>query len=376
MSLPFKLPFHIVSREKPGPLTAVLVIGASLVLGFLAIAIVFLFNHIDPLFALGKIFLGSFGSSYGLGETVTKAIPLLIIGAGLCLPYQGRFWNIGAESQLLIGALVGTWAGISFLAGVPAVLAIPAMFLLAFVGGAFWGIIPAVLKIRMGVNEVISTLMLNYVAIEFIQFLIVGPLKGKTQHGFPYSDDLGAQAQLALIPGTRIHWITLLIGLISCVVLFFVLRSSKFGYEVRVSGENREAARYAGIDFLKTSMIMMAISGGMAGVAGIGEVAGLHHHLSYPQNISAGYGFTAIIVAWLARLNPLGVILSSFFFAGILVGGDAIQISLKLPAATVNVFNGILLIFLITGDFFLNNRLVPHKPQLTSGDAPATGKGI
>lgn len=371
MTLPFKLPCRIEPRDSLGPLTGILVIGTSLILGFVAIGIVFAFNRTDPFFALYKIFAGSFGSAYGLSETITKAIPLLIIGAGLCLPYQGRFWNIGAESQLLIGALAGTWAGIGFLSGLPGPLIIPAMFLVGFIGGALWGIIPALLKIRMGVNEVISTLMLNYVAMEVIQFLIVGPLKGKTQHGFPYSDDLPRQAWLPMLGTSRIHWPTLVLGLVACVILFLVLKRSKFGYEVRVIGENHEAARYAGIGFLKTSVIMMAISGGLAGLAGMGEVAGLHHHLSYPQNISAGYGFTAIIVAWLARLNPLGVILSSFFFAGILVGGDAIQISLKLPAATVNVFNGILLVFLIAGDFFLSHRLVRVRPGTTPQAVPA-----
>jgi simple sugar transport system permease protein len=359
-----QLPFRIVKRERRGPLTAVRVIATSLLLGFGAIALVFLAVGTNPLYALWKIFAGSFGSAYGLGETLTKAIPLLIIGAGLCLPYQGRFWNIGAESQLLMGALAGTMVGLGFLSGVPGPLVIPAMFLIAFAGGAVWGVIPALLKIRMGVNEVISTLMLNYVALEFIQFLVVGPLKGKSQHGFPYTDDLPRQAWLPLVPGTRIHWITLALGLAACAVLFLVLKKSKFGYEVRVIGENPEAARYAGIGFMKTSVIMMAVSGGLAGLAGMGEVAALHHHLGYPSTISAGYGFTAIIVAWLARLNPLGVILSSFFFAGILVGGDAIQISLKLPAATVNVFNGILLVFLIAGDYFLGHRIERVRPQV------------
>jgi simple sugar transport system permease protein len=147
------------------------------------------------------------------------------------------------------------------------------------------------------------------------------------------------------------------LAVVSVTVLTIVMYKTRFGYEVRVIGENPDAAKYAGIDFARTTLLIMAISGGMAGMAGVGEVAGIHHYLSYPDTISAGYGFTAIIVAWLAKLNPFYVIFSALFFAGILVGGDAIQLSLGLPAATVNIFNGTLLIFLIMGDFFTKNKV-------------------
>jgi simple sugar transport system permease protein len=239
----------------------------------------------------------------------------------------------------------------------PAAALVPLMFLAAFVGGAVWGIIPAVLKVRFGVNEVISTLMLNYVAAELLTLLIVGPWKGATQQGFPYTDDLQGAAVLPLIGVTRIHYPTLIVAVAAALLLFVLVRSTRFGYELRVAGENPEAARYAGIDFLRVTVILMVLSGGLAGLAGAGEAAGVHHHLTYPSVISAGYGFTAIIVAWLAKLNPAASILSAFFFAGILVGGDAIQISLGLPAATVQVFNGVLLFFLIMGDYFLTNRV-------------------
>jgi len=149
----------------------------------------------------------------------------------------------------------------------------------------------------------------------------------------------------------------LVLAVITALVLCFLVFRTRFGYEIRVIGENTEAARYAGIDFFRTSLIMMAISGGVAGLAGVGELATIHHHLSYPETISAGLGFTAIIVAWLGRLNPAFTILSGLFFAGIIVGGDAIQMSMNMPAATVNVFNGLILVFLIMGDFFLSHRV-------------------
>ncbi len=329
----------------------------SLAAGLAAIGFIFLLKGINPFYAIYKIFSGSFGSMYGFKETLTKAIPLILIAGGLTVVYRGKFWNIGAESQLLAGAAVATWIALRWGPFLAPGLVISLMFLGGFTGGALWGIIPAFLRIRFGMNEVISTLMLNYVAAEFIKMLVIGPWKGETKFGYPYTDDFPESAMLRLLPGSRIHILTLTIALLTVVFLFFLLFRTRFGYEVRVIGENQEAARYAGIDFFKTTILMMVISGGLSGLAGVGEVAGIHHHLTYPESISSGYGFTAIIVAWLARLNPLLVIISGIFFAGILVGGDAIQISLNLPAATVNVFNGIILVFLIMGEYLQRNKI-------------------
>ncbi len=329
----------------------------SVAAGLLTIGFIFSVFGVNPFYALAKIFSGSFGSLYGIKETVTKAIPLILIGSGLALAFRAKFWNIGAESQLLMGAMFGTWVGLNWGPHLPAAAIVPLMFIAGFIGGAIWGLIPAILKIKFSINEVISTLMMNYICNEFMILLVVGPWRGKTKFGFPYTDDLPASATLSLIPGSRIHYVTLLIAIVTVVVLGILVYKTRFGYEVRVIGENPEAARYSGIDFFKTTLVIMAISGGVAGLAGVGEAAGIHHYLSYPASISSGYGFTAIIVAWLAKLNPFYVILSAFFFAGILVGGDAIQISLGLPAATVHIFNGTLLIFLIMGDFFLKNQV-------------------
>ena len=357
----------IVGRESASPAFKVAVLLISIAAGLAAIGLLFFLIGVDPVFALSKIFIGSFGSPYGLKETVTKAIPLLLTACGLALAFRGKFWNIGAESQLLMGAMAATWVGLNLPPGLPHGLAVALLFAAGFVGGALWGAVPALLKSRFGLNEVISTLMLNYVAAELLNFLIVGPWQGASKHGFPYTDDLPKNALLGLIPGSRIHYLTLILGLACALLLYLVMYRTKFGYEVRVVGESPDAARYAGIDFFRVTLVMMLISGGLAGLAGVGEVAGVHQHLSYPRNISAGYGFTAIIVAWLGKLNPLLVVLSSFFFAGILVGGDAIQISMQLPAATVDVFNGVLLVFMIAGDYFLEHRLVLKLRRAAAG---------
>jgi simple sugar transport system permease protein len=347
----------VSDRAHITPTHTVLTLALSLAAGLVAISLIFIFFGVNPVFALKKIFVGSFGSAYGFKETITKAIPLILIGTGLALAFRAKFWNIGAESQLLMGAIFATWVGLNWCPHLPAPVAVPLIFLAGFLGGAFWGVIPAFLKIKFAINEVISTLMLNYICAELLTLLIVGPWKGKTKFGFPYTDDLPASAILGLIPGSRIHYVTLIVAILVALTLTLLVYWTRFGYEVRVIGENPEAGKYAGIDFFSTTLVIMAISGGVAGLAGVGEVAGIHHYLSYPASISSGYGYTGIIVAWLAKLNPLFVIVSGLFFAGILVGGDAIQISLGLPAATVQVFNGTLLIFLIMGDYFLKNKV-------------------
>ncbi|MBN1648823.1 MAG: ABC transporter permease [Spirochaetales bacterium] len=330
----------------------------SLIGGFALVSIVFLVKGINPFFALFSIFHDSFGSIYGIKETIRKAIPLILVAGGLCVVFQGKYWNIGAEGQLLMGAAFATWLALKLGNSLPGPVMIPLILLGGFIGGALWALPPAILKTRFNINEVISTLMFNYISFEIISYLCIGPWKGPSKSGFPYTEDFPESARLAFLPGTRIHYFTLIVALLFAVILFFLIYRTSLGYEIRVSGENIHAARYAGISVFRTTLISMIISGGVAGIAGMGEVAGVHFHLSsYSQNISAGYGFTAIIVAWLARLNPLLAIISSLFFAGLLVGGDAIQITLNLPAATVDVFNGILLFSLIIGEYFRNNSI-------------------
>jgi len=364
----YKIKF--VKRSDINIWTTVGILILSLLAGLLAVSVIFLFNSINPFYALGKIFFGSFGSLYGIQETITKMIPLLLIGAGLTFAFKAKFWNIGAEGQLLLGAILATWIGLHLGNSMPRIIVIPVMFIAGFIGGGLWGAIPAWLKVKYKINEVISTLMLNYIIAQFVQYLVYGPWKGKSQWGFPYTDNFSESATLPMIPGTRIHYWTLILGIIFSIILFIILKKSKFGYKLAVIGENPDAGKYGGIDSFKTIMIAMIVSGGLAGLAGVGEVSGIHHHLTYPWTISAGYGFTAIIVAWLAKLNPLVVILTSFFFGGILVGGDAIQTSLGLPFATINVFNGLILFFLIMGDFFLEYDIkIINKKNVEKGIA-------
>lgn len=328
----------------------------SLLLALLTIGIMFLALGVNPLFAYGQILKGAFGSTYGLSETVVKSIPLMLSGIGLALAFRARFWNIGAEGQLLVGATCATGLALAY-PDWPKPVLLPAMFLAGFAGGALWGLIPAILKARWRVDEVITSLMMVYIASNLVNHLVYGPWKGAEERGFPYTSKFSAAAQLPRLAWTRIHYPTLVLALVLAVVIYVLIRRTKWGYQIRVTGENPAAARYAGMNYLKTLLLVTILSGGLAGLAGVGEVAGIHHRLRYPQGISPGYGFTAIIVAWLARLNPLGAVLTSFLLGGLFVGGDAIQVSLGLPAATIHVFNGTILLFVLGGDLIARYRI-------------------
>jgi len=298
---------------------------------------------------------GALGSKLGLAETVRRAIPLLLCGVGLTIAFRALFWNIGAEGQLLLGAVAA--AGVALFSGLPDVLLLPAMFIAGFLAGALWGLIPAALKARLGINDVITTLMMNYIAIYLVEWLIHGPWKGTQMRGFAYTDKFPSAAMLPLIPGTRIHWPTLVLGLVLAVAAYILITRIRQGFEIRVVGENPDAARFAGISHLKTTLLVMFISGGLAGLAGVGEMAGIHGMLRSATQISMGYGYTAIIVAWLARRNPLAVIVTSLLFGVIMAGGDVIKVSLGLPFQLINLFNGLILFFLIGSELLMHYRI-------------------
>ena len=327
----------------------------AILAAFVVAGIFFQIYGVSPIKAYQLILRGSLGSRFGIAETVRRTIPLLLCGVGLTIAFRALFWNIGAEGQLLMGAVAA--AGVALFSGLPVPFLLPAMFIGGFIGGAAWGLIPAILKVLLGLNDVITTLMMNYIAIYFVEWLIHGPWKGPTARGFAYTDTFPRAAWLPTIYGTRIHWSTLLIGLALAVIMYVMVTRTRSGFEIRVIGENPNAARFAGISQLKTTLLVMLISGGFAGLAGVGEVAGIHQRLLGPTNISMGYGYTAIIVAWLARRNPLAVIITSLFFGAIMTGGDVIKVSLGLPFQLINVFNGLILFFLIGSEILLRYRI-------------------
>jgi len=332
-------------------------IAVSVLSAFLAlpiIAVIFAGFHVNPFEAFWVILSGAFGDWYGLSETITKAIPLMLCAVGLSVAFETGFYNIGAEGQLLVGAICSTWVALNF-GHLQAYAVLPLMFAAAFIGGGLWGLIPTVLRVRFSTNEVITTLMMNYIAAKTLDYLVYGPWRGKEEWGFPYTSKFSLSARLPVIGFTRIHYPTLIVGVLSAVLLYLALTRTKVGFEIRVVGENPEAARYLGINYARVFMLVMLVSGGLSGVAGFGEVAGIQHRLR--PGISPGYGFTAIIVAWLGRLHPIGTVLVAVLFGGLLVGGEMIQIRLGLPFATIQLFNGIFLLTILSGEFLLRNKI-------------------
>ncbi|MBC7232187.1 MAG: ABC transporter permease [Chloroflexi bacterium] len=348
--------FRLEKRLTVPPWLEFLTLAVSLLLALVAIAVLFRVLGVNPIVAYQRIFRGAFGSLYGLSETIVKAIPLMMCGIGLSLAFRARVYNIGAEGQLLVGAICATGLALSR-PDWPSWALRPAMFLVGFIGGALWALIPALLKARFRVDETLSSLMMVYIASELVNYLVYGPWKGAKEMGFPYTDKFSPSAQLPRLLNTRIHYPTLILALVLAVLAYVLIQRTKWGFEIRVTGENPEAARYAGMNYFKTVLLVMLLSGGMAGLAGVGEVAGIHYRLRYPQGISPGYGFTAIIVTWLARLNPLLVIISALLLGGLLVGGDAIQVALGLPVATIYIFNGVILLFVLGSDLFTHYKI-------------------
>ncbi|MBO3803968.1 MAG: ABC transporter permease [Candidatus Brockarchaeota archaeon] len=346
-----------VRLERRGATSARLVALSRLFAVVLALpitSVVFLACGTNPAKAIAEIFGNAFGSWFGICETIVKSIPLILCGVGLTVAYKAGIISIGAEGQLLFGAIASTWVAIY--SGLAPPLVLPLMFLLGGTAGAAYAVLPGILRAKFGLNEIIVTLMLNYVAQNFLVYLVTGPWKGKGEWGFPQTDKFPDYACLGTIPGTRIPYVTLALALLSVAILHFQLFVTKLGYEMRVLGDNPEAARFAGMRITYLVAVSMAISGFLSGIAGVGEVAGMHQRLK--RGISPGYGFTAIIPAWLSNLNPIFVLPASLLMGGLFVGGDAIQISLKLPFGIVNVFNGTILLLLASGEFLARYKLV------------------
>jgi simple sugar transport system permease protein len=338
------------------PWTRVLGVSALAFATALAVAgALLLLLGVNPLRAYAVMFGGVLGDARASAEILRQAIPLLLVGVGLVVAFRAQFWNIGAEGQLLAGA-VGATAVALFLA-VPDRAIIPAMFAAGAVCGAAWGFVPAVLRFTLDVNEVITTLMLNYVAIFGVEWLVHGPWKGQTAFGFAYTDTFRDAAILAVIPGTRIHWVTLLLGVACALGLGWGLARTRLGFEVRVLGQSPTAARYAGMQPFRTTVLVMLASGALAGLAGVGEVAGIHRKLLAPEQVSLGYGYAAIIVAWLARGNPVAAIGTALLLGFIYTAGDAMKVALQVPARVTDVFNGLILLFLIGTERLLAYRV-------------------
>mgnify|MGYP001024412355 FL=1 len=331
----------------------VLVPVLSLVFALVFGALLLILSGVNPFVAYAAMAEGAFGDIHALSETLVKAIPLMLTGLGVSIAFRMLFWNSGAEGQLAMGGLVATGVALYASNALPSWSVLPAAILLGMVAGALWAAIPAALRAYLEVNETITTLMMNYIAILLVSHMYHGPWRDPGGYGFPGTARFPEMAWLPRIYD-RAH-AGLFFAIIAAAILWFVLQRTKWGFELRIMGENPKAARYIGINIERQIIVAMLVSGGLAGLAGVCEVTGVMRRLQ--QGLTVGYGYTAIIVAWMSQLNPWGVLLVGFLLAGLLVGGDQIQMAMGLPAAMGLVLQGALLFPMLGGALFTEYRL-------------------
>jgi len=341
---------RLVKREQliGLPLVNLAIPLAALVVAFGIGALILLGLGFDPLRGYRFLLIGALGSKHGIAETLVRMTPLLLTGLGIGLAMRSGIWNIGAEGQFYLGALASVWIGLSITSG-NSVWVIALELAVGMLAGALWALIPAVLRAIWDVNEVITTIMFNYVAILLIQYIVQEPLREAS--GFaPMTDKINVTAELPiLLPKTRLH-AGLLIALVATGLAYLLLFKTVLGYKLRAAGENPFAARYAGIKVRRNIMLALELSGGLAGVAGMVEVTGVHHRLL--AGISPGYGFTGIIVALLGRRHPMGILLAAFLLAALDVGGRTMEQRLGIPYCLTYIIESLTVFFVLAAEVF------------------------
>jgi simple sugar transport system permease protein len=349
---------RIFLEARPSPsrlavwLTPVIATLATMAVGF----VVFGALGKDPFAALRAFFVSPIATRYGVAELLLKATPLMLIATGLAIGYRANVWNIGAEGQLTLGAIAG--GGIALAVGDapwPSFVLLPAMFIAGAAAGMAWAAIPAWLRTRFNANEILTSLMLVYVASLLLSWLVHGPWRDPEGYNFPQSKMFDASATLPiLIPETRLN-AAFLLALVIVALAWIFVRRHVVGFEMRVAGLAPGAANYAGISMQRNVWLGMLAGGACAGLAGVGEAAGPIGQLL--PSMSPGYGFAAIIVAFVGRLHPGGIALASVLMSLLYLGGESAQVNLGLPSAVTGLFEGTLLFFLLAADVFVNFRL-------------------
>jgi general nucleoside transport system permease protein len=361
-----------IALERRAERSARIAIASPLIaiaLTLVTMAILFAILGKNPIAALGVYFIEPLTDSYSLIEIAVKATPLVMIAVGLALCYIANVWNIGAEGQFLIGAVCGSWIAVKTQGTDAGAWVLPAMLVAGAVGGALYALIPALCKVRFGASEILTSLMLVYVAELFLDYLVRGPWRDPNGYNFPTTADFDLVATVPiLIEGSRLH-LGAVIALIVVMIATVLLGRTIMGFEIRVVGAAPRAARFAGFDADRLVIVTFLISGALAGLAGIIEVAGPVGHLQ--PGISPGYGFTAIIVAFLGRLNPIGILIAGLFLALTFIGGEQAQIAMKVPLDLTKVFQGILLFYVLACDSLIlyRIRLVTSRAGAAHGPA-------
>lgn len=342
----FVLPFKIVRKPNPSPAWQIISVLLSLIAAFAVTAVLIALSGAAPIEAFATLWKGSFGSTKAFVETLVKSTPLIFVGLATTIAFRAKVWNIGGEGQLVAGALAAYGTTKLFADLAPIVLTVLAVAG-AVVAGALWGGIAGVLKAKFNVDEIIVTVLLNYVMTYLLSFLLMGPWRDPSGY-FAQTSRLPEGVNLPLIfAKSRLH-LGFLLALLMAVAVYVLLWKTPLGFEIRAIGSNRNAARFQGLHTDRLLVLVMLISGALAGLSGGAELIGLHHRLR--MDISAGYGYTGIIIALLGRLHPAGAVLAAISFGALVNGATRIQIETGVPVALINAIQGIVLLFLLTSD--------------------------
>lgn len=343
---------HIERRLHTPGWMRIVIPTVSVILAFLLGAALIAATGHSAVSVYTSMFIGTFGSTYAISETVVKAIPLMLTSLGVGVAMRMRLWNIGAAGQLLMGAFAATWLALTF----PQwhwYIMMPALLLISFVAGGAWAILAAVPKALWNISEIIITLMLNYVAALWVRYLVQGPWRDPTLVLYPFSAEFPPAAKSPTLGDTRIH-LGLLFALVIAGILTVVFSRTRWGYEVKIIGASSASAKYAGMNVFRNILITMMISGGISGIAGMSELSGVFFRLQ--DNLAAGVGYTAIIIASLARGHPFPTLVVAYLFAALQVGGTAAQTA-GISASIAYMLQGAILFFVLGGEFFLRYRI-------------------
>ena len=322
----------------------------------------------NPVEAYVSMWEGAFGNPTRLFSTITRSIPLLLVAIGICIAFRGGVINIGAEGQLFIGAISVTAFSVAVGDRLPPLIFVPLALLVGSGAGALWGAVPGYLKARFAVNEILSTVMMNQIAIQMVLFLLSGPLidPREVELGtrIPQSARLPQAVWLGrLLPPARLHS-GLFIALITAVLVWLLLWRTPLGYRLRAVGQNRDASRYAGISVPLYLTLALTLSGALAGLAGAVELIGVPHRMV--EGFAVGYGFAGIVVALFGRLHPLGAIPSAFFFGAMLTGAERMQRTIQVPSATIIAIQGIVVLFVVSSDLWVRRRTAHRVANMVS----------
>lgn len=343
--------FHVAQRMDIKPLNAFLFRILAIVLALVTAGIFLLFLGYNPIEVYATIIDGSLGSITSLRETIKIATPLLLSALGVSIAFKMRFWNIGGEGQICVGAIVASFFAY-FYSHLPSALLLIIMVVTGMIAAGLYGLIPAYFKTKYGTNETLFTLMLNYIAVYVIQYLREGPWRDPDSLGFPIMARFPKSARMPMVFGVHIGWI---VALALVLIIYVYVKYTKQGYELTVVGENKRTAEYAGMPVSKIIMRTMFISAAIGGLAGVFQASGADRQLT--ETVAGGAGFTAIIIAWLGRLSSPSILIISILFGILTKGCGTIETMLKIPASMSDVLQGILLFFVLGADFFIRYQI-------------------